>query len=69
MRYTEKLEALEFAVECVDVHHEENMDEAHSIDASKCNCKHGVMSRRLQDEILTTKCAIDAVAHRGKKDT
>jgi hypothetical protein len=67
MRYTEKLEALEFAIACVDAHHEENMDEAHSIDASKCGCSHGITIRRLQDEALTTKCAIEAVARRGRK--
>jgi hypothetical protein len=67
MKYTEKLETLAFAISCVtEVHGSLTGNDGHNV-ARLCDCKHGITIRRLQDEALTTQCAIDAVARRGKK--
>jgi hypothetical protein len=67
MRYTEKLEALVFAISCIAANHLEHIVIGHDTASEHCWCEHGVAIRRLRNEIKTTQCAIDAVARRGKK--
>ena len=72
MRYTEKLEALEFAISCIDQVHNDGAGDlflGHVDDTSKCGCKHGVTIRRLQDEAETTRVSIDAMAMRKGKSS
>jgi hypothetical protein len=70
MRYTEKLETLAFAIECVTACHTSTPVPdrvGHHFDVKCCTCKHGCAVRNLQDEMKTTQCAIDSVAKRGPK--
>jgi hypothetical protein len=72
MRYTERLEALEFAIACVTTVHDGIVKRGgsqmnHQDNATKCDCSYGVTIFRLRDEVVTTRCAIEAVAKRSKK--
>ena len=68
MKYTEKLETLSFVIECIEqLHGSVTGDEEHEGDVMRCPCEYGAHSRRLQDEMKTTQCAIDSVAKRGPK--
>ena len=68
MRYTEKLETLAFAIECItDLHGSATGDEEHEGDVMDCPCKYNTHIRRLQDEMKTTQCAIESVAKRTPK--
>jgi hypothetical protein len=67
MKYTEKLEALEFAISCIAANHLEHIVIGHDIASEHCWCEHGVAIRRLQDEIKTTQCALSAMAARKGK--
>ena len=68
MRYAEKLEALEFAINCIEqMNGFVTGDGCHYSDVMKCSCEYSTHIRRLQDEVATTRCAIDAVVRRGKK--
>jgi hypothetical protein len=65
MRYTERLEALEFAIACVTTVHDGIVKHGgsqmnHQNSAVKCDCNYGVTILRLRDEATTVKCAIEA---------
>ena len=67
MRYSEKLEALKFAIGCTDADHLEHISVGHDLHGEACWCTHGITIRRLLDEIKTTQCAIESVAKRTPK--
>jgi len=64
MKYTEKLEALEFAVNCIEQLHGfvTGDDVCHCSDVMKCPCEYNTHIRRLRDEVATTRCALSAMA-------
>jgi hypothetical protein len=65
MRYTEKLEALEFAISCIEQLHSFMGADARHIMKRPCECDTHI--RRLRDEIKTTQCALSAMAARKGK--
>lgn len=66
MRYTEKLEALSFAINCIEQLHGSVTGDEHLGDVMRCPCMYTMHIRRLQDEMKTTRCAIEAVQLRKK---
>ena len=68
MRYTEKLEALEFAINCIEqMNGFVTGDGCHYSDVMKCHCEYNIHIRRLRDELKTTQCALSAMAARKGK--
>ena len=68
MRYAEKLEALEFAINCIEqMNGFVTGDGCHYSDVMKCSCEYSTHIRRLQDEVATTRCALSAMAARKGK--